>query len=496
MAAAKATPKDGTKARTKDGTKAKAKGRPKASTFKPLDDQIPDEPLIDDEDGALVDQDEILEDGELPSDEDPGDDFDDDDLDDDELDEDADDDLENGEFDDDEFEAQLRRVTRAASGSPFKIRVRRLVSRGEKGGKLQPIRATLSAEDVAAAGGLKAAVARAVAGEPGSYVAEFVDPVANKALPGRRFITLADPAPSHDVLEIEGQTQKLKAKKKLVEAEIELEDLLRGRGKNGDDVVARAILQLEKRLARIEDGGSGNKWMPVLLALAPKLIDRLFQPPTAMLAHLGPAMGEAVSAAMQMRLGEQRAEQRRGDLVLEKALDMIAAQAGVEPEKDDSPLGMVKELVGLFRARSAAAPPVADRESGDVPPRRESAPERLTPFARFIDHSLRCAGRIAAEDAAERLAELWLAIPDAQRSAFLGDDQRVIGRLFLRCPAPMRQAVARAWSQQKVRTWFEELRAALGVLEDVSTHGPGDDAGDPIEAEVVEPEPQPEAATS
>lgn len=465
------------------------------------DDELDDE-VDDDSDEDLEDED--LEDDELEDDVD--DEPDDDELD--EEDEEDDDELE----DDDEAEyavdrevaASLKRAAELGQGAPWLIRVR---SCSNTSG-LRPVRGTIDFSEVTAAGGsLEQALRRCVKDAPGRYALELYDPTGKAKSAWRRFLSIAPPVAPRDVREIETKTQTVRAKQKLEEALADLEAARDSRNGTKNDAIVGALHALSARVDEIAStpkrsiftdlfgASAGTVGGAALVALVKKVLAPA-PSPTALIGELAPLLQAVMTGNLDARNARLKAELSREEMLLEQLVTMARKNNGAaDPEEDDeSPLGLVKGLLSLFRKPSGVATPGGDRAT--VPPTVRPRPAlRMVPRARvertaeerFLRIALVCGEQqVPLESALERVLPAWSALSDESRELLLGDPAQLDG-LIAKVSQPVLLRL-QAFLQNGGAPWTEQLVGALRQLEeDVTDEDAGPHDGADATADVDAP---------
>lgn len=382
-----------------------------------------------------------------------------------------------------EIELLLRRATAAAQGAPVKFRVRAIGKGPHK--NLRPVRGDFTPQDIVAAGGsLESAVSKVVRGAPGSYVVELYDPAGKARSTFRRYVDIRASATA-EIEEIRAKAEVVRARTQLEEVEQDYEAAAARRRGPADEVL-RELRAVQKRISGLEQKPKGMpEWFaalqPVLVPIATELVKRLLAPPpspAAMLKELGPMMAEAMRASTEMRLEAVRADNRRTDQLTQQLLELAADRGGAPTEDDeekDPAFALVEKLLDTFRPRQDAAPPRPAEGVVGGPPARVRRP--LTPFARFIRGALvRAQQGVAAADAAEQVYGLWMTVPDAERAAFLSQEQIALQRLFVACPQMLQNGMQALLSDAEGVRWAQEFLAALVAFEDGEVDGVGEDA--------------------
>ncbi|MFG0319312.1 MAG: hypothetical protein ACF8XB_18725 [Planctomycetota bacterium JB042] len=393
----------------------------------------------------------------------------------------------------DEVEYRVRRALEAGQGSPYRLCIRALRKPGTPGANLQPVKGYLGLEELTAAGGSLAEAVRRRVESPGEYVVHLSNAAGKKTGDWERFVTVKPDEQPAEVRDVEVARLRTIARRKLLEEEAEMvkaeSALQRARNGAGSEDRFLAVLDaVEARLRRLEerraDGGT-PPWLPVVLAspLIAKLAERMLRPqsPTQVIAEIAPLMQTVMTATTQAQLEQVKSENKRTDVLLDHALQMLAAQAGVPPEEDDSVLGLASKVVDMLRPGGGSAPapaaPVAPPAPAPAHPTAAGARSRpQTPFARFVSGALTLAGRgVPPEKTVERLLERWEAVPQIHKAAFL--DPTKMDRVVSTLPDELQMQLHR-FMQAGGQPWVLEVWRLLRELE-----SPDDerDLGDPDE---------------
>lgn len=419
------------------------------------------------------------------------DEIDDDGFDDGEGEEDEDDGLGDGdELDDafeddapispiDEIDYRLRQALEAGQGSPWRICVRQLRRPGQPGANLRPVKGYLDLAALSSAGSLVEAVRRKV-GEPGEYVVQLEDPVNKKRARWTRYVTIQPSEGTQEVKEVEVARDRTIARKKLLEAEAELaqaeQALVNARNGGGSNDRMAAVLEaVDARLQRLEEKRSGDgppAWVSTVLAspLVAKVLGRLLAPPqsaSSALAEIVPLMNTVMQASAQAQLESVKGENKRTDVLLDHALQVLAAREGIQPEEDDSVLGIASKVLEMMRPQlPPAAPPAPAAPTAAPAPVVPREPRRPpTPFSKFVSGALALAQQgMEPEDAVSKILDRWERVPRAQKRLFLSGNMQAVDRVIGTLPADLKGRLT-AFVQGGGQTWVLGLWDVLRELE-------------------------------
>lgn len=452
----------------------------------------------------------------------PDEDEDDEDI---EIDE---DDLEEGEFDEDELdeddvdeleealgdpnapiapieelELAIRRAIAGGKAAPFRICVRRLREGTDARRHLQPVAGWLTLEAYAAAGAsLLEAVRRMVQGEPGSYVISLVDPLTKRRTPHTPVtVTVKAEQPPVEVAALNAEVDRVKARKRLVDAQVELEEAATA-GARG--ALLAEIRALGERMERIEHSAPASQkpaWleslMPVLSIALPPLLKRLFAPPpspTEIIGQITPIMGAVMQATTSAQLERAKGEERRTDRMLEHAFELLAKQQGIklddDGEDDDSIAGLARTVLEMIRPKAA---PERAPVPAAVAPRQIHAPQTHPEWTRFVRGALSCAQNgLSPEVAAKRLEERWETVPQETRDQFLStvdaDQMRAVGLLPPLVRAGLQQLTKKPGGTAWIQGFWVAMRRVEGLDGPLEAEAE-DDAS--VEEPEIEAEPAP-----